>query len=211
MVASVKCGGDAAKGKGKMKSLMMTVVAALCCAAFADGKGAPPPGEGRPGGRGPHGGMNGPMIDPIVRMVSNPKAAEKLGLTEEQKAKLKEINKVSAANREMHKKVHEATMRQFELMKADKIDEAAVMKAIDEVFELRKEMAKAQVKRVIAVKSVLTPEQITKAREEVKKMFEQRGEKGQWRGEKGPRHGRMHGRGPRGGDRPEPPKPPEAK
>ena len=29
MVASVKCGGDAAKGKGKMKSLMMTVVAAL--------------------------------------------------------------------------------------------------------------------------------------------------------------------------------------
>ena len=155
--------------------------------------------------------MNGPMIDPIVRMVSNPKAAEKLGLTEEQKAKLKEINKVSAANREMHKKVHEATMRQFELMKADKIDEAAVMKAIDEVFELRKEMAKAQVKRVIAVKSVLTPEQIEKAREEVKKMFEQRGEKGQWRGEKGPRQGRMRGRGPRGGDRPEPPKPPEAK
>ena len=111
----------------------------------------------------------------------------------------------------MHKKVHEATMRQFELMKADKIDEAAVMKAIDEVFELRKEMAKAQVKRVIAVKSVLTPEQIEKAREEVKKMFEQRGEKGQWRGEKGPRQGRMRGRGPRGGDRPEPPKPPEAK
>ena len=95
-------------------------------------------------------------------------------------------------------------MRQFELMKADKIDEAAVMKAIDEVFELRKEMAKAQVKRVIAVKSVLTPEQIEKAREEVKKMFEQRGEKG-------PRQGRMRGRGPRGGDRPEPPKPPEAK
>ena len=186
-----------------MKSLMMTVVAALCCVALADGKGTPPPGEGRQGGRGPgsHGGMNGPMVDPIVRMVSNPKAAEKLGLSEEQKTKLKEINKVAAANREINKKVHEATVRQIELMKADKIDEDAVMKSIDEVFELRKEMAKAQVKRVIAVKSVLTPEQIKKAREEVKKMFEQRGEKGQWRG-------RMHDRGPRGprgGDRPKPP------
>ena len=141
------------------------------------------------------------MVDPIVRMVSNPKAAEKLGLSEEQKTKLKEINKVAAANREINKKVHEATVRQIELMKADKIDEDAVMKSIDEVFELRKEMAKAQVKRVIAVKSVLTPEQIKKAREEVKKMFEQRGEKGQWRG-------RMHDRGPRGprgGDRPKPP------
>ena len=102
------------------------------------------------------------MGNPILRAVSDPKAAEKLGLSEEQLAKLKEINNVGKSDREKQKKVREATMKQLELMKADKIDEAAVMTAIDEIFQLRKEMAKAQAKRVIAVKSILTPEQIAK-------------------------------------------------
>ena len=187
-----------------MKTLMMTVVAALACAAFAQ---APDGGAPRAGGR--RGGMGqgmmggGHMMDPIVRMVSNPKAAEKLGLSEEQQAKLKEVNKLGEAGREKQKKVREATMKQVELMKADKIDEAAVMKAIDEVFELRKEMAKDQAKRVIAIKSILTPEQIAKAHEDIKKMFEGRGDRGQ-------RRGGERGKGPReGGDRPGPK--PEAK
>ena len=110
--------------------------------------------------------------DPILRVVSNPKIAEKLALTDEQKAKLKEVAESSKAGRESQKKMRDATQRQFELMKADKIDEAAVMKAIDEVFDLRKEMAKEQAKRVIAVKSILTPEQIAKLREETAKTGE---------------------------------------
>ena len=177
-----------------MKSLMMTVVAALACAAFAQGPEVGAPREG-----GHRGGMGPGMMDPIVRAVSNPKAAERLGLTEEQQAKLKEVNKPSSASRDNQKKVREATMKQLELMKADKIDEAAVMKAIDEVFELRKEMAKEQAKRVIAVKSILTPEQIAKAREAVKSMPGPRDERGPRRGP--PRKGK----GPRkGGDQPEP-------
>ena len=83
-------------------------------------------------------------------------------------------------------------MRQVELMKAEKVDEAAVMKAIDEVFELRKQMAKEQVKRVIEIKSILTPEQIAKAREEMKNAFGDRGNRGPHRGGRG-------GRAPRGG------------
>ena len=85
-------------------------------------------------------------------------------------------------------------MKQLELMKADKIDEAAVMKAIDEVFELRKEMAKEQIRRVIAVKSILTSEQIAKAREAVKSMSGPRGERGPRRGPS------RKGKGPRKGD-----------
>ena len=180
-----------------MKSLMMTVVAALACAAFAQGPEVGAPREG-----GHRGGMGPGMMDPIVRAVSNPKAAERLGLTEEQQAKLKEVNKPSSASRDNQKKVREAIMKQLELMKADKIDEAAVMKAIDEVFELRKEMAKEQAKRVIAVKSILTPEQIEKAHKEMKRIFETRGNRGPRRGgpdgERGPR------RGPKGGDQPAP-------
>ena len=171
-----------------MKSLMMTVVAALACAAFAQGPEVGAPREG-----GHRGGMGPGMMDPIVRAVSNPKAAERLGLTEEQQAKLKEVNKPSSASRDNQKKVREAIMKQLELMKADKIDE---------VFELRKEMAKEQAKRVIAVKSILTPEQIEKAHKEMKRIFETRGNRGPRRGgpdgERGPR------RGPKGGDQPAP-------
>jgi len=182
-----------------MKSLIVVVVAALSCVAFADG----PEGGQRPEGShrsfGPRDGF-GPMMggDPIVRMVSNPAVAEKIGLSDEQKAKLKELKNNGEANRESQKKVREATMKQVELMKAEKIDEAAVMAAIDEVFELRKAMAKEQAKRVIAVKSVLTPEQVKMAHEEMKKMFEARGDRGPRREGKGPREFKGPRKGPRG-------------
>ena len=183
-----------------MKSLIMVAIAALSCLAFAEGapEGGPRPEGGRRGLRG--GGM-GPMMggmDPIVRMVSNPAVAEKLGLSEEQKTKLKELKGDNQSNREAQKKVREATMKQLELMKAEKIDEAAVMAAIDEVFELRKAMAKEQAKRVIAVKSVLTPEQVAKAHEEMKKMFESRGDRGPRREGKGPREFKGPRKGPHG-------------
>ena len=136
--------------------------------------------------------------DPFVRMVSNPAVADKLGLSDEQKAKLKEIKGDNEANREAQKKAREATMKQLDLMKAEKIDETAVMAAIDEVFELRKAMAKEQAKRVIAVKSVLTPEQVKMAHEEMKKMFEARGDRGPRREGKGPRELKGPRKGPHG-------------
>ena len=132
-----------------MKKLMMIAVAALCCVALADG---PERGAHRPGGPGPHGGMGGMRphemgFDPIVFAVQRPRIAEKLGLSEEQKAKIKGVTDRAKGGREAMQKVREATKRQFDLMKAEKVDEAAVMKAIDEVFELRKQMAKEQVQR----------------------------------------------------------------
>ena len=198
-----------------MRSIIAVAVAALCCVAFAQGPedGARPEGGRR--GLGPREGM-GPMMgmmggmDPVVRAVSNPAIAEKLGLNEEQKAKIKAATGTPEANREAQKKIRDASMKQAELMRAEKIDEAAVMAAIDEVFELRKAMAKEQAKRTITIKSVLTPEQTKKAQEEMKNGFAPRGE----RGERGPRRGGPRegmGRGPReGGDKPAAPAP-EAK
>ncbi len=199
-----------------MKSLMMIAVAALCTVAFAKGpeKVDAPKGDasveksvrekgprhgGMRNGQMPRGGMPG-MADPLLRAVNNPRIAEKLGLSDDQKAKLKELSGDRKANRENQKKVREATMKQFELMKADKIDEAAVMATIDEVFELRKQMAKDQVKRLIAVKSILTPEQIAKAHEEMKAGFRNRGQGRD--GMKGGRRGKQKGeKGPKGGDK----------
>ena len=177
-----------------MKKLMMIAVAALCCVVLADG----PERERHAGGpRGGMGGMRHPEMgmDPIVFAVSRPQVVEKLGLSDEQKEKLKAVTDRVRDGREGMRKVREATMKQFDLMKADKVDEAAVMKVIDEVFELRKQMAKDQVRRVIEIKAILTPEQIAKAREEMKKGFEARGERGLRHG--GPRGGREGRRGPR--------------
>ena len=176
-----------------MKKLMMIAVAALCCVALADG---PERGERRPGGH--FGGMGGMRhhevgMDPIVFAVSRPKIVEKLGLSDEQKTKLKAVTDRAKEDREsMNKKVRESAKKQFDLMKAEKVDEAAVMKAIDEVFELRKQMAKDQVRRVIEIKSILTPEQIAKAREEMRAGFAARGDRGP-RGPRGDREGRRHG------------------
>jgi Spy/CpxP family protein refolding chaperone len=193
MVALAKKRHMRRERKNEMKKLMMIAVAALCCVVLADG---PERGERRPGG--PRGGMGGMRhhemmgMDPIVFAVSRPQVVEKLGLSDEQKEKLKAVTDRAKDGREGMKKVREATMKQFDLMKADKVDEAAVMKAIDEVFELRKQMAKDQVRRVIEIKAILTPEQIAKAREEMKSGFEARGPR-----HGGPRGGREGRRGPR--------------
>ena len=83
-----------------MKSIIMVAVAALSCVAFAEGA---PEGGARPeGGRrgfGHREGM-GPMMgvmDPIVRIVANPAIAEKIGLSDAQKAKLNELKRCPRA------------------------------------------------------------------------------------------------------------------
>ena len=182
--------------------MMTCAIAALCCAAFAQ---RPEGGDRQPGGprRGMHmreGGMM-PMGSPLLRILANPEAAEKLGLSEEQKAKLKELDKKRLASRDARDEMREAMRRQTTLMEAEKIDESALMAAIDEVFALRKAMAKEQAKTLIAIKSILTPEQAKKASEELKGGSYGPGG-GMHRGTRGERHG-THGdhQGPRGGQR----------
>jgi len=149
-----------------MKKIMIAAaMAAMMGAAMAEGPARPP--------RGPHGGEAG--VDPVARMVMNPKVAEKLGLSEEQIAKIREINKSSMeSSKALREKMSAAMKKQAEILKAEKVDEAAAMAAIDELFEVRKEMAKAQTKRVIQVKAILTPEQLAKAKEEVEKRTAER-------------------------------------
>lgn len=194
-----------------MKKLMVVLVAALGCAAFAEGQegaacpaeggkcpaaGAACPAEGVKGpARGPVGGprrgmggmRDGMMMEPIVRFAMRPDAAEKFGFSEEQKEKLKALQQERGKSGEAQKKLQEAMQKQSKLMTAESIDEAALMAAIDEVFALRCQIAKEQTKRVVAVKAILTPEQVQKIHDEMKKMFESRGDRGP-RG-KGPRRG----------------------
>lgn len=174
-----------------MKKLMMVMAAAFSVVAFAQG---PQSGPGRgprrgPGGMGDMGGSG--MHNPAVMAVMNPQVAEKLGLSAEVQAKLKKLDEDSRKTlKDLQQKLRPIIDRQAMLMQKTDVDEAAVMQAIDELFDLRKEMAKVQTRRMIAVKASLTPDQLAKALEEVKKVHEER------------RNRRMNGNGPRRGPGP---------
>lgn len=145
-----------------MKKLMVIAVAAICCAALAeDAKNAPA------GRRAYLGGAHEMAIGgSIMRIATNPKLAEQLKITEEQQAKIKALLEAQReANQGIREKLRAAMEKQVTLLKAEKVDEAAVMAVIDETFELRKAQAKAQTKQLIEIKSVLTPEQISKGLE----------------------------------------------
>ena len=157
-----------------MKHLMATLVAVLAFAAVAQG----------PMGRG-----NMPPIEPVLRAAQNPKLAEKLGITAEQVARLKALADEKGSMKELQEKVRKGMERQAELLKAGTVDEAAVMAALDEVWEARKAIAKRQTQRLIAVRKVLSEEQIGKVREAMKAM----------RGERKPAP-RGEGRGKNRGD-----------
>ena len=155
-----------------MKTLALTFVAALATVALAQepaasGDGAKPDRKAmRPAGpRGARMQMGSPMMmDSILRMANDPQFAAKLGLTDEQKAKLKEISGGRGHDRDSQKAVRKCMDRQAELLSADKIDEAAIMATVDELCEARKVAMKEHLKRMIAARAVLTPEQLAKAK-----------------------------------------------
>lgn len=176
-----------------MNKLMMVVIAAfvagVCVAEEPEMKrgerrgNRPQMGERqRMPGMGMRAGEG--IQDPIVFAVMNPRVAEKIGLSDEQKTKLKDLR---GGDRELNEKIRKGMEKQAELLKAETIDEAAVMAAIDEVFEARKAVAKAQTKRLIAIRSILTSEQIAKATEAMKEMRGPRG--GEGRGPRAPHNG----------------------
>lgn len=175
----ISVGKSRQKGK-KMKVLMMAALAVFTCVAWADDKPA------RPERRGPAPAFS--MVDNVVGFVLRPKMAEQLQLTNEQKEKIKEMRKAGREiNREAQKSVGEAMRKQMKLLEADSIDEAAVMAAIDEVFEAKKQIAKNQTKRLIELKGVLTKEQLELARKAmtVKRPPRERRGRGSQEGRKG--------------------------
>lgn len=157
-----------------MKTLVLTFAAALAAMAFAQeqsnaGESAKPARRAmRP--TAPRGDrmpmmMGSPlMTDPVLRAVTHPQFAAKLELTEEQMAKLRELAKGRGQDRDAQKKIRKSMDRQMELLNAETIDEVAVMATVDELCEARRTVMKEQIKRMIAARAILTPEQLAKAR-----------------------------------------------
>ncbi|HUJ41184.1 MAG TPA: periplasmic heavy metal sensor [Candidatus Acidoferrales bacterium] len=133
----------------------------------------------------------------LARLAENPEAREKLGLTAEQTAKIKQesfdFQKARIRDRA------DVELRRVELenlMHADAPDRAAIDKKLDDLSAARLVATKAEVHYHLAMREVLTPEQ----RQRLRDMF---GERGRREGFRGPRPGGH--RGPGGPPRPQAP------
>lgn len=109
----------------------------------------------------------------FLHLINSPRMAEKLALTDDQKKALQVVADDFKAQRKTLQEQMQGTMTdQAELITSDTVDEAAIYSAIDKSFELRRDLAKLQIKTLLAAKKILTPDQIKtlhSMREEFKK------------------------------------------
>jgi Spy/CpxP family protein refolding chaperone len=158
-------------------------------------------GFGGPGrmGRGPGMmGRGGPMG--LNRIVNNPDMREKLGISAEQAAKIRQqetdFQKASVMNRAKSQVAH---IELNQLMSTDKPDRVAIDKKLSEISSAQLVSEQTRVHHELDMKTALTPDQQAK----LKTLMQSRGQ-----GMRGPNGGRQGGPG-RGGRGPRPPQPPQ--
>ena len=154
-----------------------------------DGPGGP--GRFGPGGRGGFGMNEGGSLGFLVPLLQKPETAAKIGLSEEKaQALAAAFADLDAQLKAVNGKLPAAFKRQAETLEATPVDEAAVLAAVNEVWDLRREVALLQTRKVLAIRASLTAEQIEKARailkEEWRSFGERRGGEGARRGPGGP-------------------------
>jgi Spy/CpxP family protein refolding chaperone len=176
----------------KAKTLMAVVLAGLTAGAMAQEQQAPPR-EGAQGGAPRRmmgaGGMPMDAEGMLMRALSpDSKLAKDIGMTEEQSAALKKLfADAQTETKDSRDKMEKLALEQADLLSQDSPDEAAVMKVVDQLGELRLQVAKQRIHQLLAAQKILTAEQRTQLREQMKTRLEQF------------REGRREGRGPREG------------
>lgn len=211
------------------KALVLTSLVALAAGTYAYGEewndmpgtDCPQMEPGRFGGpreRGRRGGPGmekGPRQDPMARqsmmmhMLMNPRVAESIGIEEEQIDQIRKfMTDVKKKEIELWAEKEIAGVDQVTLLMADKVDEEALMNAVEKSGKIQTELAKLRVRRVIELKKILSPEQLQKVKAALHERRHRQlgdreeGEERRWRG-RGDREGEAgkRRRGPRNGDR----------
>jgi Spy/CpxP family protein refolding chaperone len=159
----------------------------LVATAHAQGPGSSQ-WEGRGGMRGPGGGqqgqdggqmMGGRSTTPleaglsretmVAHFISTPEVAEKLGLSAEQSSQIRDqLQSIRKEHIRLRAEQEIAAMEQVRLLAADTVDEDAVMKAVEKTGQISIEMAKLQVTPILAIKKILSPEQLKQARDMIR-------------------------------------------
>lgn len=129
----------------------------LAIAAGAEPPPAGAAGRTRPEGRGVGPDHGEALVEAVFR---NEKLAAELNLSQPQKDALKAMHAGSrAAMEELEVKLQEAAVRQARLMLADEIDEEAVLAAVEEIGQIRTQIAKTRMQHLVGIRRNLTAEQ----------------------------------------------------
>jgi len=154
----------------KLIVVMMLVTVSVAAMAQENAPARQRPAQVPPPGQQPARMMAGGGMDVqdgmLLRIMEAPRVAEMLGLTDEQKAELKEIDaRFEGTLTELRQKQEAATRKQAEALRDAEASEEAVLKAVEELWAVRTEQAKVQVRKLLAVRAKLTAEQLAKVRQ----------------------------------------------
>jgi Spy/CpxP family protein refolding chaperone len=122
----------------------------------------------------------------LARLVNNPDIREKLGITDDQAAKIRQQSsafRISEVRSRADVQVKRIELR--DLLTADNPDRAAIDSKLEEISAVRLASAKARVDYFLSMKDALTPEQRQKLKDMMMNRFQGRG-RGGFGG--GPRH-----------------------
>ncbi len=140
----------------------------------------------------------------LARLVANPEIRQRLGISSEQAAKIRQqeldFRKAQIRNRADHEVKR---LELAELLEAEKPDRTMIDKKLREISETQFAAEKSRIDHRLAMREALTPEQREKLKQMFREFRRQRGERGF--GHFGP--GGPGGMGPRG---PRPPAEPQA-
>lgn len=181
----------------KVSACVGILVTCVTISTMAQGTGPAPAPEG---GRGGAMRMGFSPMDAEGMMLRNlmndSKIVQDLGMTEDQVNQIKKL--LADAQTEMQDnrtQTGELMKKQIDLLSQDTPDETEVMKVVDQLNDLRSELARHQMKQLLAIHKLLTSEQRTQLREMARSRMEQF------------RNARRDGRGPQEGARPQTPPP----
>jgi Spy/CpxP family protein refolding chaperone len=114
-------------------------------------------------------------MNPIMRMLGNPKIVKELGLSEAQVKTLRDAEfETQKRFADLRAELEKAGLDQAKLMTETSVDEKALMATVEKTGALRTEMAKLHVRQLLLLRNTLTPEQRDKAQAMMRRAMEQR-------------------------------------
>src|ERR1700733_13229039 len=154
--------------KKKSPALVLSLASRLC---LAFGTSLHARAQDWHGGGGP-GGSEAPMERPFhgmgqghARWWNNPRIAEQVGLTDDQKKKMDDIFQQSRLQLiDLNAAVQKQEAIMQPLIEADQPDESKILSQIDAIAQARAQLEKANARMLFSIRQVLTPDQWKKLR-----------------------------------------------
>ena len=162
---------------------MVSVMAALVVSRPALAQNVPVGHEAKDHGvrvekphQGPAWTSEGPDEGAVLKLIRDPAARDKFGITEEQVSRLQEgLSGLHGKVVEMRSQLEQAAMDQARMMTAPDVDERTVLAQVEKTGKIRTEIARLRIKTLLTLKRTLTPQQIDQIKSNMQRVERGRG------------------------------------